>query len=114
MTMTIKELWLLLRNKPVKYRWANMSMQNYPDGDPMERKMSERYVDGGGNIPVLSRKVADGMVLHPLSEIREWDEALAVLGIQDSTQTPAEAIRELIAEIERLRGLSFTQAGTRP
>lgn len=45
----------------------------------------------------------DDMVLHPLSEIREWDEALAVLGIQDSTQTPAEAIRELIAEIERLR-----------
>jgi hypothetical protein len=43
------------------------------------------------------------MVLHPLSEIREWDEALAVLGIQDSDQTPADAIRELNAEIERLR-----------
>lgn len=43
------------------------------------------------------------MVLHPLSEIREWDEALAVLGIQDSTQTPADAIRERDAEIERLR-----------
>jgi hypothetical protein len=42
------------------------------------------------------------MVLHPLSEIREWDEALAVLGIQDSDQTPADAIRELNAEIERL------------
>lgn len=67
--------------------------------------MSERYVDGGGNIPVLSRKVADGMVLHPLSEIREWDEALAVLGIQDSTQTPAEAIRELHSEVDNLRSL---------
>ena len=43
------------------------------------------------------------MVLHPLTEIREWDEALAELGIQDSTQTPAEAVRELNAEIERLR-----------
>jgi hypothetical protein len=42
------------------------------------------------------------MVLHPLSEIREWDEALAVLGIQDSDQTPADAIRERDAEIERL------------
>jgi hypothetical protein len=42
------------------------------------------------------------MVLHPLTEIREWDEALAVLGIQDSDQTPADAIRELNAEIERL------------
>lgn len=29
--MTIKELWLLLCNKPVKYRFANMSMQNYPE-----------------------------------------------------------------------------------
>lgn len=45
----------------------------------------------------------DDMVLHPLSEIREWDEALAVLGIQDSTQTPAEAVRERDAEIDRLR-----------
>lgn len=43
------------------------------------------------------------MVLHPLSEIREWDEALAVLGIQDSDQTPADAIRERDAEIEQLR-----------
>ena len=42
------------------------------------------------------------MVLHPLTEIREWDEALAVLGIQDSHVTPAEAVRELNAEIERL------------
>src|SRR4051812_44291377 len=31
--MTIRELWLLLRNKPVKYRFANMSMQNYPPID---------------------------------------------------------------------------------
>lgn len=43
------------------------------------------------------------MILHPLSEIRGWDEALQVLGIQDSDQTPADAIRELHAEIERLR-----------
>lgn len=45
----------------------------------------------------------DDMVPHPLSEIREWDEALALLGIQDSTQTPAEAIRELNNEIGRLQ-----------
>ena len=42
------------------------------------------------------------MVMHPLAEIREWDEALAVLGIQDSNQTPADAIRELDARIEAL------------
>ena len=42
------------------------------------------------------------MVMHPLAEIREWDEALAVLGIQDSNQTPADAIRELNARIEAL------------
>lgn len=36
--MTIRELWLLLRNKPVKYRFANMSMQNYPGGDPTSKR----------------------------------------------------------------------------
>lgn len=40
--------------------------------------------------------------LHPLSEIREWDEALSELGIQDSVRTPTEAIRELKARIEEL------------
>jgi hypothetical protein len=54
-----------------------------------------------------SRHPSD-MALHPLSEIREWDEALAVLGIQDSTQTPAEAIRERDEEIEKLRALVVT------
>jgi len=49
------------------------------------------------------------MVMHPLSEIREWDEALAVLGIQDSDQTPADAIRERDAEIERLRCVAQPQ-----
>ncbi len=47
------------------------------------------------------------LVLHPLTEIREWDEALAVLGIQNSDQTPADAIRALMAEIERLREIEF-------
>jgi hypothetical protein len=43
------------------------------------------------------------MVLHPLAEIQEWDDALRELGIQDSNQTPAQAVRELNAEIEYLR-----------
>ncbi len=42
------------------------------------------------------------MVLHPLSDIRELDEVVHELGIQDSGTTPAEAIRELKAEIEKL------------
>lgn len=29
--MKIRELWLLLCNKPVKYRFANMSMENRTD-----------------------------------------------------------------------------------
>ena len=57
--------------------------------------------DGPSNYE--KRHPGDILVLHPLSEINEWDEALRELGIQDSTTTPAEAIRELNAEIERLR-----------
>lgn len=47
--MTIRELWLLLRNKPVKYRLANMSLQNYPDvvdrdyfASELQRRTTER------------------------------------------------------------------------
>lgn len=39
------------------------------------------------------------MVLHPLTEIREWDEALQELGIEDSDATPAEAVRALKDEL---------------
>jgi hypothetical protein len=76
--------------------------------------VSEAVFDAEGvtNAPQLADRIMDllrggyesrhpsDMVLHPLSEIREWDEALAVLGIQDSDQTPADAIRERDAEIE--------------
>lgn len=64
--------------------------------DELRRRRARRAPNYEGRHP-------DDMVLHPLTEIREWDEALAELGIQDSTQTPAEAVRELNAEIERLR-----------
>ena len=47
-----------------------------------------------------SRVSSTDRALHPLAEIREWDEALAELGIQDSATTPAEAVRELKAEID--------------
>jgi hypothetical protein len=42
-------------------------------------------------------------LLMPLSDVNDLDEVCAVLGIQDSDTTPAEAVRELQAEIERLR-----------
>lgn len=79
-----------------------------PRFDDLSRKNQEAALDTARACltAALSDQVVvpkNDMVLHPLSEIREWDEALAVLGIQDSNQAPAEAIRELNAEIERLR-----------
>ncbi len=38
----------------------------------------------------------------PLSDINDLDEVCRELGIQDSHVTPAEAVRELKEEIERL------------
>lgn len=60
--------------------------------------------------------VCDGVFgdsqMHPLSDIRDLDEVVRELGIQDSSTTPAEAVRELNAEIERLR--SVAQAAQEP
>ena len=41
--------------------------------------------------------------MMPLSDIDDLDEVVHELGIQDSHVTPAEAVRELNQEIERLR-----------
>ena len=43
------------------------------------------------------------MVMHPISDISDLDDVCRELGIQDSPTTPAEAVRELNGEIERLR-----------
>lgn len=51
--------------------------------------------------------------LMPLSDINDLDEVCAELGIQDSHVTPAEAVRELKAEIEALRRFPPIQAGAR-
>lgn len=40
-----------------------------------------------------------------LSDINDLDDVCKELGIQDSHVTPAEAVRELNAEIERLRAI---------
>jgi hypothetical protein len=40
---------------------------------------------------------------HPVSDINDLDDVCRELGIQESSVTPAEAVRELNAEIERLR-----------
>lgn len=60
--------------------------------------------------------VCDGVFgdnqMHPLSDIRDLDEVVRELGIQDSSTMPAEAVRELNAEIERLR--SVAQTGQQP
>jgi len=45
----------------------------------------------------------DEMILWSASDHRDLIEVVEVLGIQDRFQTPAEAVRELHAEIERLR-----------
>ena len=42
--------------------------------------------------------------MMPLSDINNLDEVCAELGIQESDTTPAEAVRELKAGIERLEG----------
>ena len=43
------------------------------------------------------------MVKMPLSDVNDLDAVVHVLGIEDSDTTPAEAVKELHAEIERLR-----------
>jgi hypothetical protein len=49
-----------------------------------------------------NRHPQDEERLMPLSDINDLDEVCRELGIQDSHVTPAEAVRELNAEIERL------------
>jgi hypothetical protein len=49
------------------------------------------------------RDPAGEMVLHPLSDIRDLDDVVRELDIESSHTTPAEAVRELKEEIERLR-----------
>ena len=39
----------------------------------------------------------------PLSDVNDLDAVVHALGIEDSDTTPAEAVAELKAEIERLR-----------
>lgn len=51
------------------------------------------------------------MVLHPLSDIRDLHEVVHELGIEDSSTTPAEAVRELKSEIDSLH---TALAGTAP
>lgn len=113
--------------------WMNLIRNEY-DPAPDHYRMGEDWDDGAGRIAdailadrlLLLRKHAEevrtltesmpsrgnyedrhpnDMVLHPLTEIREWDEALAVLGIQDDDKTPADAIRELQDTIERMRDM---------
>ena len=44
----------------------------------------------------------DDQILWSASDLQDLIDVVAELGIQDSVQTPAEAVRELNAEIERL------------
>lgn len=44
------------------------------------------------------------MAMMPLSDVNDLDAVVHALGIEDSDETPAEAVAELHAEIERLRG----------
>ena len=46
------------------------------------------------------------MILMPLSDVNDLDAVVHALGIEDSDTTPAEAVAELHAEIERLRATS--------
>ena len=43
------------------------------------------------------------MILMPQSDVDDLDAVVHALGIEDSHITPAEAVAELHAEIERLR-----------
>jgi hypothetical protein len=49
-------------------------------------------------------------VLIPLSDANDLDAVVHALGIEDSNTTPAEAVEELQAEIERLRALTRDNA----
>lgn len=45
------------------------------------------------------------MIPMPKSDVDDLDAVIHALGIEDSNTTPAEAVAELHAEIERLRAI---------
>jgi len=64
-----------------------------------------------------SRKIDDPKEterLMPLSDINDLDDVCRELGIQDSHVTPAEAVRELKAEVEQLRAMADDKITWRP
>lgn len=65
--------------------------------------LASRLMAGRGSNYEDRHPSEEQMVLHPLSDINDLDDVCRELGIQDSHVTPAEAVRELNAEIEALR-----------
>lgn len=64
--------------------------------------LASRLQAGRGSNYEARHPSDEKMVLHPLSDICDLDDVCRELGIQDSHVTPAEAVRELNAEIEML------------
>lgn len=52
-----------------------------------------------------SSRTTRPMAMVPLSDLNDLDAVVHALGIEDSDTTPAEAVAELHAEIERLRAI---------
>ena len=65
---------------------------------PILLKSGETLADALAN-----RNSQPNSMSMPLSDINDLDAVVHALGIEDSDTTPAEAVAELKAEIERLR-----------
>ena len=75
---------------------------------PIRLKSGETLADALAN-----RNSQPNSMSMPLSDINDLDAVVHALGIEDSDTTPAEAVAELKAEIERLRaGLSNALSGS--
>lgn len=88
----------------------------YIDHGVIHDRVTSKHVFTDGELPFeddlprvlafLNSLAPVGERLMPLSDINDLDDVCRELGIQDSHVTPAQVVKELNKEIERLRALS--------
>lgn len=88
----------------VTQQWVQDTLRQFNSGDLSLNQTRDL---------ILGYFTAPGERLHPTSDINDLDEVCRELGIQNSEVTPAEAVRELNAEIERLRAAVGTSPVTK-
>jgi hypothetical protein len=91
--------------------WRKTLTYHYPDDSPAGSIRNLRPLYAGPIEPVFWPSNHEGrcpgdnerMALHPLADINDLREVVHERGIEDSYVTPAEAVRELKTDVERLR-----------